>query len=77
MQGYRLYTNRPFTNGTQARNILENSMQDKANADLEKIHELMDTGLTQEQAAAQYTTDDNFDAWYEEFVSQLHAVTDN
>lgn len=77
VQGYRLYTNRPFTNGTQARNIMENSMQDKANADLEKIHELMDTGLTQEQAAAQYTTDENFDAWYEEFVSQLHAVTDN
>ena len=69
-----LYTTKAFENGTAARNILEYSMSDKAVADRKVVEENLSSGMTLEQAAASFTTQENFDAWYAEIEGQLQEL---
>ena len=71
MNGYTLYTNKAFENGTNARNVLEYCMTDRAQADLEQIQALVDGGMTRKEAAAQFTTEESFQSWLEEFRGKL------
>ena len=65
-----------FENGTAARAIVNDSMQQKAQADRNEVRVLISGGLSREQAVAKFDTDENFDAWYEEFCAALEeAVT--
>ena len=73
---YQLYTPAAFENGTAARAIVNDSMQQKAQADRNEVRVLISGGLSREQAVAKFDTDENFDAWYEEFCAALEeAVT--
>ena len=71
VNGYTLYTNKAFENGTNARNVLEYCMTDRAQADLEQIQALVDGGMTRKEAAAQFTTEESFQSWLEEFRGKL------
>ena len=69
-----LYTNRAFEGGTAARNVLENSMADKAAADAQKVQELVNGGMSRSDAAATMTTDENFHSWYTAFMQALEET---
>lgn len=69
-----LYTNTAFAHGFEARNLLEHSLSDKLKQDLTQIDAQMQTGVLRSEAAAQYETDENFDAWYESFSAALYAL---
>ena len=71
VNGYTLYTNKAFENGTNARNVLESCMTDRAQADLEQIQALVDGGMTRKEAAAQFTTEESFQSWLKEFRGKL------
>ena len=68
-----MYTTRAFEGGTRARNILEYSLSDKAAADREIVVGRMAQGLSMEESVAEFESDDNFDAWYEETLQNLQA----
>jgi len=70
----QMYTTKAFETGTEARNILEYSMSDKAAADREAVVAGLEQGLSLEEAAKNYLSDDNFDAWYEETLQKLQAL---
>lgn len=72
-----LYTSRAFDGGTDARAILDNALDDQAKADRQAVLDLMASGVSRADAVAQYNTDANFDAWFEETVNQLKATLPN
>ena len=65
---------RQFQNGTAARAVLENSMQDKAEQDLKTVREQMQQGVSHEAAVAAFDTDENFRQWLDAFCSQLEQT---
>ena len=67
----QMYTTKAFRNGTAARAILNDSMVEKARADREAFLALTAEGMPHEEAAAQFVTDENFEAWYEETRTAL------
>ncbi|WP_419023733.1 extracellular solute-binding protein [Emergencia sp.] len=69
-----LYTPKAVENGTSIRNILEYSMSDKAAADREKIEKLMKSGLSRKEAVKRFTTDQNFEKWYEDTLKALNEA---
>ena len=62
---HELYTTKAFEGGTDARNILEYSLPDLANADLKQIDEMVKNGISRAEAVAQFTTDKHFQEWYQ------------
>ena len=46
-------------------------MTDRAQADLEQIQALVDGGMTRKEATAQFTTEESFQSWLEEFRGKL------
>ena len=66
-----LYTNRAFKGGADARTILQYNLQDKTDADRAAVLELIDSGVTHEQAVAQFNTDENFNAWFDSINAKL------
>ena len=71
---YRLYTSKPFKGGDRAREILQTSMASKAKEDYQKIETMISQGADRERAVADFTTDENFNNWYEDTKGQLEAV---
>ena len=69
-----LYTSKAFEGGTQARNLLENSMTEKAKADRASVVSLIDGGEPHADAVARYTTDQNFETWFEQLSSQFQEI---
>lgn len=69
-----LYTTRAFKNGTDARNILEYSLSDKAAADRDAVLEQIKNGKSYEEAVGQFDTDANFDDWYQETYDALEPL---
>ncbi len=69
----RLYTTRAFEDGTEVRNILEYAMSDLAAQDRIVVEERLAAGQSLEEAVAEFTADEYFDAWYEETLKQLKA----
>ena len=74
VQSCKMYTNKAFENGTQARAVLEDSMTNRAKADLEAIEKLMAGGMSKKQAVAKYDTAENFALWYDSFQKELLAT---
>ena len=60
-----------FENSYQARKVLDYNLKDKAVADRETIDTEVANGTAREEAVAPYITEEAFESWYEEFVSEL------
>ncbi len=69
-----LYTPHAFETGTTARSILEYSMSDLAVADRAAVVENLNSGMSLEEATAQFVTDEYFEAWYASALEQLEAL---
>lgn len=68
---YELYTTDAFSDGTDARMILQYALSDQAEADRNVVEERMEAGMTPEEAQAEFLSDAYFDAWYQ---NALHAL---
>lgn len=68
---YKLYTNKAFENGTDAREILSKVLLDKSKADREKVIELINNGMSHDEAVKQIATDDNFNRWLIELKTRF------
>lgn len=71
---HTLYTNQAFEGGTEARNILENSMTEKAVQDAQRVKDLIAEGTSREAAVAQFDTDANFQSWLSSFQKELEGT---
>lgn len=69
-----LYTTRAFEHGTDARNILEYSLSDKASQDRAKVVSSIQSGMSRQEAVSQYASDDNFNSWYQDTKSSLEEL---
>ena len=67
----KLYTTNAFENGTGARVILEHCMSDIADKDRGIVVERLKNGFTLEEASAEFLTDEYFDTWYNNLLSEL------
>lgn len=67
----KLYTSDAFEGGADARIILEKSLMNKANEDLTSIKEM---NVNNEDAIAVFCKDENFEKWYNSFVSDLNST---
>lgn len=70
----KLYTNKAFKHGGDARAVLENSLTDRINGDLAAIEAKMASGMSRSEAVAQYDTDENFSAWFGSFCAELEEA---
>ena len=68
-----LYTTKAFKGGLGARNVLQYSMSDLATADRAVVEERMTGGETLEAATADFLTDEYFQNWYQDTLTQLQA----
>lgn len=68
------YTTKCFENGYATRKVLDYNLSDQAKADREAVDEAVAGGMTREEAAAPYLTDEAFEAWYEGFCAALEAA---
>ncbi len=68
-----LYTPPATEHGAEARSVLENCMSDKAKADRAAIEQKIKDGMSYDDAVAEYTTDANFEAWYNETKTALEG----
>lgn len=68
-----LYTPNAFDGETSARNVLEYSMSDIAKADRAVVLERLHSGLSLEDASAEFVTDEYFDVWYNDTLDRLSA----
>lgn len=74
IEDMKLYTNKAFENGGAARKVLEYHLADKASGDRGIIEEMLAEGVSLNEAAAAFNTDENFEAWYLDFVNALEAA---
>lgn len=73
---YDLYFEKAFSGSSDAREVIEYSLSDRAKADREQVLALMEGGMSVEDATAQFATDENFQSWYEELISTVRAKID-
>ncbi len=69
-----MYTPNAFQNGAEARNILENAISEQSVADREIVKERMASGMSLEEATAEFCSDAYFKAWYEATKSRLEEL---
>ena len=69
-----LYTPKAFENGTDARNILEYSMSDKATADRKTVEKRLKKGQSLDDATKDFMSDSNFDTWYNTTKAELEKL---
>lgn len=74
MDKMTLYTNKSFENGSPARKVLEYHLADKAARDRAAVAEQLEQGMDLEEAAGPYITEENFEAWYQEFCEALRTA---
>lgn len=68
------YTLPPFVNSYDAREVLDTILKDKAKNDRAAVLELTAQGMTEEDAVAQYDTEDSYQAWYQDTVDQINRI---
>ncbi len=74
---YELHVTKGFKNSREAREILENSLKNKAKSDREKVINLMDQGVTHEEAVKTFATEENFKQWLLGFEKSLAGVIEH
>ena len=72
VENNELYTPKPFNGGAAARKVLEYGISDKATADRAAVEEKIAAGQSAEEAEAEYLTDEAFESWYQDILSQLN-----
>lgn len=77
IQNTKLYTNKAFLGGVDARKVLEYHLQEKADADLEIIQTKMAEGMTRMEAVSLFDTEENFEIWYSDFRKALEEAIPN
>lgn len=70
---YELYTTKPFEYGNEAREVLNSSMQLKAQEDRALVEEAIAGGKTREEAVEPFAADENFEQWYGDTYNKLKA----
>lgn len=73
-QEYTFYTSPAFQNGDSARSIIDKALSDKATADREQVLALTAQGMNHKDAAAKFTTDENFSIWASSLKASLEAL---
>lgn len=73
-QNYTFYTSKASDNGYNARDILETSMASLAKENLAKVQELVNSGVSRSDAAAQFTTQENFDDWLKSITTKFSEL---
>ena len=68
---YGLYTAKPFDHAYDARKVIDMTMPEVAAQNRAQVQALLDQGVSLEEAAAQYDTDEIFKQWYDDTESQL------
>ena len=66
-----MYTPTAFSKGTDARAVLENTLNDAAAPDRATVEERLAQGQTLEEATAEFLTDEHFNAWYQNTLTAL------
>ncbi|MCI9141793.1 MAG: extracellular solute-binding protein [Lachnospiraceae bacterium] len=74
MDKMTLYTNKSFEKGSAARKVLEYHLADKAAQDRTVVAELLEQGMSLEEAAGPYITEEAFEEWYQSFCEALNEA---
>lgn len=69
-----LYTSMPFEKSAETRDVLSNSMQEKASADYAEVSQRIADGENREKVLEEYTGDENFESWFESFSGSLSQI---
>ena len=69
-----LYTTKAFQNGVAARSILDTCLSDQAAADRALVKQGLEAGKSLEEATAEFTTDQYFEQWYQQVLTQLNQL---
>ena len=73
ISGNEMYTTKAFASGTDARSILEYTLNDLATADREAVRQKVAHGQSLEEASALFCSEAYFEAWYEDVTAKLKA----
>lgn len=76
MPSETLYTNKAFEHGAAARAVLENHLADKATSDREIVKERLASGMSLEEAVAEFVSDEAFEKWLQDFSQALHEAVE-
>lgn len=74
VENYTLYTMQPFESAEKVRDYLGNYIQDTAEQAHTEVLEKIDGGMSLEEAAAEYTSDEAFETWFSEFSESLENM---
>ena len=70
------YTSLPFARGEEARKVLRTSMSDLAAANRATVEERIAAGMSAEDAAAEFVSEEAFLAWYSTTLAALQAIAE-
>lgn len=74
IQSSTLFTSGGFSKGGEARDVLTYTMSELAIADREAMDARIENGETKEEVMKTYLSDEHFEAWYEDTLSQLKEL---
>ena len=64
MKSYQIYTSKPIYNGYAVRELLENSLNQKAQNDQKAVKAALASGQDRSAALAKYVSNENFEDWF-------------
>ena len=70
----QMYTSKAYGGGMDARAILNDLLQEKANTDRQTVIDNINGGISHADAIAQFSTEDNFESWYADLSAQLQQT---
>ncbi|MDD3369287.1 MAG: extracellular solute-binding protein [Lachnospiraceae bacterium] len=70
------YATKPFNGSKEVRTLLGNALNDIATKDRNAVVTAMEAGATREEAVAEFSTDEYFDAWFEDLSAQVTALVE-
>ena len=68
-----LYYMHAFENGNEARTVLQEAFEDVAQQDRATVEERLAEGQSAQEAEAEFLSDDYFENWYQNVLSELQA----
>lgn len=74
IQEDQFLVSKPFENYSDIRTYLAKQLQSIADADRTKVIELIQSGMSREEAVKDFVTDQYFDIWYENLVEETKLI---
>jgi len=74
VQDNEMYSSQVFANAVATRPILDLHLRRRAQEDREAVLELIASGVSREDAIAQFVTEESFKDWLEDFTAELMAA---